>query len=146
MIGKTVIAFDYGINQIGLAVGQTLTGSANGIDVLRARDGQPNWDQVQSVIETWRPSLLLVGLPLNMDGTESDFCGRARKFGRRLHGRFGLETLMVDERLSTREAKSRDRERSGKTRQSYRQDPIDNIAAQIILESWLSDPNASQVP
>jgi len=146
MIGKTVIAFDYGINQIGLAVGQTLTGSANGIDVLRARDGQPNWDQVQSVIETWRPSLLLVGLPLNMDGTESDFCGRARKFGRRLHGRFGLETLMVDERLSTREAKSRDRERSGKTRQNYRQDPIDNIAAQIILESWLSDPNASQVP
>lgn len=146
MTTQTVIAFDYGINQIGLAVGQTLTGSANGLEVLKARDGQPDWNQVQGVIETWRPTLLLVGLPLNMDGTESDFCSRARKFGRRLQGRFGLEVRMVDERLSTQEAKSRDRDQTGKNRKSYRQDPIDNLAAQIILETWLSNPGASRLP
>lgn len=146
MTAQTVIAFDYGLNQIGLAVGQTLTGSATGLDVLKARDGQPNWDQVQAVIETWAPTLLLVGLPLNMDGSESDFCGRARKFGRRLHGRFGIEVRMVDERLSTREAKYRDRDRTGKTRRSFRENPIDNLAAQIILESWLSDPGGGQQP
>lgn len=146
MTTQTVIAFDYGINQIGLAVGQTLTGSANGLDVLKAKDGQPDWNQVEGVIETWRPTLLLVGLPLNMDGTESDFCSRARKFGRRLQGRFGLEVRMVDERLSTREAKSRDRDHTGKNRKSYRRDPIDNLAAQIILETWLTNPDTSCIP
>lgn len=131
----TALAFDFGLKQIGVAVGQTLTGTASPAAIIKARDGQPDWQQVEGILKEWRPTLLLVGLPLNMDGSESDFCQRARKFARRLHGRFGLETLMVDERLSTREAKTR----SG-PRESYREDPIDNLAAQIILESWLNEP------
>ena len=138
---RGALCFDFGTRQIGVAYGQTLSRTARPLAVLRARDGQPQWDEVASLIAEWRPSLLVVGLPLNMDGSESDFCQRARKFARRLHGRFGLETLMVDERLSTREAKTR----SG-PRESYREDPIDNLAAQIILESWLNEPGNTCAP
>ena len=137
----TALAFDYGLRQIGVAVGQTLTGSARPLTVIRARDGQPDWQDIADLIAEWRPGLLLVGLPLNMDGSESEFCGRARKFARRLHGRTGLAAKMVDERLTTREAKSRDGHR-----ESYRDDPIDNLAAQIILESWLNEPDAVRDP
>lgn len=137
----TALAFDFGVGQIGVAVGQTLTGSATPLTVLKARDGRPDWSQIESLLADWRPHLLLVGLPLNMDGTESDFCARARKFARRLHGRFGLEVKMVDERLTTREAKSR-----AGYRESYRTQPVDNLAAQILLESWLNDPAGASDP
>ncbi len=137
----TALAFDYGLRQIGVAVGQTLTDSASPLTVLRARDGQPDWAQVETLIRDWGPQLLLVGLPLNMDGSESDFCARTRKFARRLHGRFGLPTRMVDERLSTREAKDR-----GGSRESYRENPVDNLAAQVILESWLHDSDRTSEP
>lgn len=135
----TVLAFDFGTRQIGTAIGQSLTGSASPLKVLQARDGQPQWQEVERLIAEWRPGLLLVGLPLNMDGSESDFCTRARKFARRLHGRTGLRVLLMDERLTTREAKSR-----GAPRDSYREQPIDDMAAQIILESWLAEPGAAR--
>jgi len=137
----TALAFDFGAKQIGIAVGQTLTATASPVTVIKAQNGQPDWQQLEKLVKTWAPGLLLVGLPLNMDGSESEFCLRARKFARRLHGRFGIKTQMMDERLSTREAKSRD----GK-RESYRSNPIDNIAAQIILEAWLNDPSQACDP
>ena len=137
----TALAFDFGVGQIGVAVGQTLTGSASPLSVLRARDGQPDWSQIESLLKEWRPDLLLVGLPLNMDGSESVFCARARKFARRLHGRFGLAVKMVDERLTTREAKAR-----AAPRESYRDHPVDNLAAQILLESWLNEPDSVTEP
>ena len=138
---QTALSFDFGLKQIGTAVGQTLTASARPLGVLKARDGIPNWDDIQALIKDWRPALLLVGLPLNMDGTESEFCARTRKFARRLHGRFGLPVKMVDERLSTREAKDR-----GGYRESFRDDPVDNLAAQVILESWLHEPGGVVEP
>ena len=137
----TLLAFDFGLKQIGSAVGQTLTASASPLTVIRARDGQPDWNHIQALIAEWRPALLLVGLPLNMDGTESDFCARARKFARRLNGRFALPVKMVDERLSTREAKER-----GGYRESFRDNPVDNLAAQVILESWLNNPGDTREP
>jgi putative Holliday junction resolvase len=137
----TALAFDFGLRQIGVAVGQTLTGSASPLTVISARDGQPDWTVVDALVKEWRPGLLLVGLPLNMDDSESEFCARARKFGRRLHGRTGLKTLMIDERLSTREAKAR-----GGRRESYREHPVDNLAAQVILEGWLRDPEHAREP
>lgn len=137
----TALAFDFGVRQIGVAVGQTLSHTANPVTVLKARDGQPDWQQIESLIETWQPTILLVGLPLNMDGSESEFCLRARKFGRKLAGRYGMKTLMVDERLSTREAKHR-----GGPRQSYRREPVDGLAAQVILETWLGEPEAALPP
>ena len=132
----SVLAFDYGLTSIGVAYGQSVTGTANELQTLKARDGVPNWDQIQNLISEWQPQLLLVGLPLNMDGSESEFGARARKFANRLHGRFGLEVTLFDERLSTREAKSLAFERGHKG--NYKQAPVDSIAARLILESWFA--------
>jgi putative Holliday junction resolvase len=142
---RSLLAFDFGTGQIGVAVGQTITHTANPLAVLKARDGIPNWEEIATLLEEWRPDLLLVGLPLNMDGSESDFCARTRKFARRLHGRFGLPVSMVDERLTTFAAKGQRREQ-GEHATSYRQQPVDDLAAVIILESWFSDPTIALAP
>jgi len=127
-----ILAFDFGTRQIGLAVGQTLTSSCRPLAILKAKDGKPNWEDVTTHLAAWSPALLIVGLPLNIDGTESPFCLRARKFARRLHGRTGLPVQMVDERLSTAEAKT-----LSKRPDSYRKNPVDSEAASLILETWL---------
>ena len=144
---QTVIAFDYGLRQIGVAHGQTLTYNAEGISILKASDGVPNWDQVAALLLEWKPNLLLVGLPLNMDGSESELSRLARKFARRLQGRFNMDVLMVDERLTSRDAKSTLRD-AGSDRQSGRIDltKIDHLAAALILQSWLDQPTLGQNP
>ena len=85
-------------------------------------------------MKEWQPDLVLVGLPLNMDDSESELSARARKFANRLHGRFGVKVEMVDERLSSFEAKSEVMERGGS--RDYKNNPVDSIAARLILESW----------
>ena len=139
---QSLLAFDFGLRQIGVASGQTLTGTASGVDILRAREGIPDWHQVEKLLIEWKPDLVLVGLPLNMDGSESELSQRARKFARRLHGRFGNAVEMVDERLTSREAKSISRESNGSTDLTK----VDHIAASLILESWLADPSLGQQP
>ncbi len=85
---RRVMAFDFGTRRIGVAVGQELLGSGQPVALVPARDGIPDWQQIESLLEEWRPDLVVVGLPLNMDDTENDMCARARKFGKRLHGRW----------------------------------------------------------
>jgi putative holliday junction resolvase len=133
---SAVLLFDYGLKNIGVAYGQNITQTARELIPLKARDGIPQWDAIGALLSEWQPTLLLVGLPLNMDDSESELSTRARKFGNRLHGRFGLPVQMVDERLSTREAKWEARARGHKG--NYAQSPIDSIAARIILEAWLA--------
>jgi putative Holliday junction resolvase len=133
---KTLLAFDYGTKNIGVAVGQTLTLSARELAVLKARDGIPNWDEIAALLKEWQPNVVLVGLPLNMDATESELSTRARKFANRLHGRFGVAVELVDERLSSFEAKG-EVIRDGGSRH-YKTSPVDSIAARIILESYLA--------
>lgn len=139
-MAASVMAFDFGTRQIGVAIGQTLTNTANPLCLIRARDGVPNWQDIDDLLQEWQPARLLVGLPLNMDDSESEFCVRARKFARRLHGRFGLPVSMVDERLSSFEAKQH------RPKGSYRDNPVDDLAAQLILESWLQDPSMGKEP
>ncbi len=131
----TLLTFDYGTQNIGVASGQTLTGTATELPPLKARDGIPDWKQVEALLKEWRPDRVLVGLPLNMDDSESELSTRARKFGKRLHGRFGVTVEMVDERLSTFAAKQEAAERGH--RGNFAKAPIDSIAARLILESWL---------
>lgn len=138
---RCIIAFDFGTHQIGLAVGQTLTASCRPLAIIKAKDGQPNWLEVSHYIDQWQPSELIVGLPLNMDDSESPFCQRARKFARRLQGRMNLPVKMVDERLSTAEAKSQ-----GERPKSYRDKPVDSEAACLILETWLRYPEIGLTP
>lgn len=131
---KTIMAFDYGTGSIGVANGQAVTCTAGELPPLKARNGIPRWDEVQALLERWQPDLVVVGLPLNMDGTESELAARARKFANRIHGRFGYPVQLYDERLSTREAKQEAQQRGH--RGSYKDNPVDSIAARLILESW----------
>lgn len=133
---RLILAFDYGTRRIGLSVGNELLRSARELDPLTARDGIPDWQRVEALLKEWQPDLLVVGLPLNMDGSESDMSTRARKFGNRLHGRFGKPVEMVDERGSTREAKAIAREAGH--RGNYREESVDGIAAVLILEGWFA--------
>jgi len=135
---KTLLAFDYGTKNIGIASGTVLAAVTSELPPLKARDGIPNWDQIKTLFGQYQPDLVLVGLPLNMDESESELATRARKFANRLHGRFGVATEMVDERLSTFEAKG---EAFGRGySDDYKNNPIDSIAARLILESWLQRP------
>ena len=143
---QTLLAFDFGLRQIGVACGQTLTSSAQGLCIIKASDGIPNWDDLRALIDEWNPDLLLVGLPLNMDGSESELSHLARKFARRLHGRFALEALMVDERLSSHEIKTSIREQDFNTSARTDLSKIDHLAAALILQSWLNDPRLGQQP
>jgi putative Holliday junction resolvase len=131
-----ILCFDWGLSQIGVAVGSALSGSGQALPVLRARDGRPDWQQVGALLEEWQPDLLLVGEPLNMDGTHGALHPRASKFARRLHGRFGLPCQLVDERLSSVEAKEILQQRGH--RGDYKASPADSIAAVLILESFLA--------
>ncbi|GGC95889.1 Holliday junction resolvase RuvX [Halopseudomonas salina] len=135
---QRAMGFDYGTRQIGVAVGQSLTCRAEPIAVLRARDGVPDWSQIERLISEWKPDTLVVGLPLNMDGTPSEMSARAQKFARRLHGRFNLPVDCIDERLTTFEAKQSLRD-SGRTPASYRDNPVDSLAAALLLETWLGN-------
>ena len=98
-----IIGFDFGTHNIGVAVGQTITGTASPLPALKAKDGQPDWSKVEKMIAEWQPKLLVVGLPLNMDGSEQPLTDLARKFANRLHGRFGpFFRLGLFERLELR--------------------------------------------
>jgi len=134
---RTVMAFDFGLRQIGVAFGNCLLATTQPLPILRARDGVPEWRALEALIEEWRPDLLLVGDPLNMDGSESKLCVQAGKFARRLHGRLGLEVAMVDERLSSFEAKHNSREQGH--RGDFRRQPVDSLAAELILRTWLAE-------
>ena len=133
---RTVLAFDFGLRQIGVAVGNCLLHSSQALAVLTARDGVPDWQGIEKLIGEWQPALLVVGEPLNMDGSTSELAVRARKFAQRLHGRFGLPVELADERLTSFEAKEMSRERGH--RGDYKKDPVDSLAAELILRSWMS--------
>lgn len=138
------MAFDFGLRQIGVATGNCLLGTTTPQPILPAKDGSPEWRVVENLIAEWRPDLLIVGDPLNMDGSESELGVRAAKFARRLHGRLGLEVVMVDERLSSFEAKHESRERGH--RGDFKRQPIDSLAAELILQTWLAENTLRSLP
>jgi putative Holliday junction resolvase len=129
------MAFDFGLKQIGVAVGNTSLGTSEALTVLRARDGQPDWQELGDLLQEWQPDLVLVGDPINMDGSTSDLAQTARRFARRIEGRFAIATRMVDERLSSFAVKSEAREAGH--RGDYRARPVDSAAAALILRDYL---------
>ncbi len=133
----SALAFDFGTQRIGVAFGQSVTGTASAVTVLKARDGQPRWNEMAQLVEQWKPDVFLVGLPYNIDGTVSELLGRAEKFARRLQERFDKPCYGMDERLSSREAIERLVEAN--TTKNVKKTAIDHIAAQIILENWFNE-------
>lgn len=130
----TALAFDFGTKSIGCAVGQSITGTAQALPAFKAQEGIPNWEAVARCIAEWQPNVIIVGLPLNMDGTEQPLTQRARKFANRLHGRFGIKVELQDERLTTTEARSEIFQRGGY--RALNKGKVDGISACLILESW----------
>lgn len=136
-MSQTILAFDFGTSSIGCAIGQSITGTAQGLPAFKAQDGIPNWEQIGKVIAEWKPNLLVVGLPLNMDGTEQPLTQRAKKFANRLNGRFNLPVQLQDERLTTVEARSEIFARGGF--KALKKGKVDSISACLILESWFEN-------
>ncbi len=127
----TVIGFDFGTYWIGVAVGQTLTRQATPLTTLKTND----WKSIERLLDEWRPQKLVVGLPLSMTGEDQEMTARAQRFGRQLQGRFGIDTSMVDERLTTREAYQIAFDKA----QYKSKQEIDSLSAALITESWLQN-------
>ena len=137
---RTLLGFDYGKKRIGVAVGQELTATASPAETLHCRGDQPDWAGITRLIDTWRPQALIVGLPLNMDGTEHELTEAARWFGQELDQRYGLPVYWIDERLTTIEATHL---LAGTAKNARRRHAdIDKVAAQLILETWLAQNKA----
>jgi len=134
---RTVLAFDFGTKSIGVAVGQEITGTASPLAALKARDGIPDWNVIEKLYEEWQPQLVVVGLPLNMDGTEQEVTQRAKKFANRLHGRFKVAVDLCDERLTTTDAKSMLFELGGYKKLT--KEKIDSVSACVIFTSWVEN-------
>jgi putative Holliday junction resolvase len=133
----TLLGFDYGTSKIGIAVGQTVSGTATPLTTLRNRGQKPDWTRIEAIIGDWQPDAAVLGLPYNMDDTEETWTERVRRFARQLEGRFGLTVHLVDERLTTLEAERRLGVDAAGSRQQ--RDLVDAYAAKLILETWLTD-------
>jgi putative Holliday junction resolvase len=131
---RTIIGFDFGKKYIGVAVGQEITDSASPLGSVKAKDGIPNWDDLGAFLKEWQPDVIVVGLPLNMDGSEQQLTLDARKFGKRLSGRYGIEVVYQDERLTTADAKEQLFARGGY--KNLKKDNIDSESARLIIESF----------
>ncbi|NRB24842.1 Holliday junction resolvase RuvX [Shewanella sp.] len=137
MSSISVLGFDYGTKSIGIAIGQSLTGTANPIGSMKAVDGIPKWEEIGMLIEEWQPDIVVVGLPLNMDGTEQEITQRAKKFANRINGRFGVKIATQDERLTTADAKARLFEFGGF--KALTKGQVDAMSAVLIIESYFEN-------
>ena len=125
----TALVFDFGTKHIGIAIAEPQADLARGLTTIPARDGAPRWDALDHVVKEWQPARLVVGLPINMDGTPSEISAQARLFGEQLMARYELAVDYADERLSTFEAVSR----GAPAEDAHAQ------AAEIIAETWLNE-------
>lgn len=130
---QQVLGFDFGEQRIGVASGQTITGSASPLSTLKSVNNKPDWAAIEKLINQWQPDALIVGLPFYLDGSRSEMTERAEKFSRQLEGRFHLPVYTHNEALSSFEA---ERFLQSKKKQHDKQD-IDKIAAALIVQSWL---------
>jgi putative Holliday junction resolvase len=128
------MAIDWGEKRIGLAVGQSLTGSARGLAVLKAKQGTPDWQELKKWLAKYQPEALILGLPLLLDGKEQPLTERVREFADRLVTHIPLPLFWVEEQLSSSEASER----------CHNPAMLDAEAAAVILETWLSQPTTDR--
>lgn len=137
-----ILALDFGVKKMGMAMANTLTQEPSPFDILAMDNGQPDWENLLGMIQTWQVGLVIVGLPLNMDGTDSMLTKRAHKFARRLSHRLGerhisAKVYSYDERLTSYEARALAKERGWIKHQN---DPIDDVSACVLLDSYFYAP------
>lgn len=133
-----VMAFDFGTKKIGIAIGQTLTCTTRPLTVLQSTLGIPNWKKIDFVYNEWSPAIIIVGLPLRMDGSKQPITVLSRKFATQLKKRFQVTVQMHDERFSTVEARSFYLNNYNRPINIKKTEHINSIAAALILKSWLN--------
>ena len=138
---KIVLAFDFGLRRIGVACGDSVSRSASALETVPANLNGPRWELIASLLQVWQPNMAVVGLPYNVDGSDSAMTGAARSFAAELARRFGIEVVMVDERYSSLEAEARLQaaRESGLRRRRVAKSDVDAAAACVILERWFSE-------
>jgi len=131
---RVIMSFDFGLKHIGLAIGQEVTRTAHTFYSIKAVDGTPKWQELDPIVDEWKPALFVVGDPLNMDGTISKIKERSDQFAKQISSRYSINYELMDERLSTREAT----ERLKSTGTEFKESSADkhSLSAQIILEDW----------
>lgn len=139
MPNEVYLGFDFGFKRIGLAVGQRLTGSATPLSTLAAKQGIPDWNALLKIIKQWNPHALIVGLPTCIDGSELYTTKAAQRFAKQLDKQYQLPIHLVDERLSTVEAREQVFAQGGYRK--LKSTEVDSIAACVILEQWLQHPD-----
>lgn len=123
---QTVLAFDYGVKRIGIAVGNTQLQTAQPLMTLHAKNKDQVFQDIQKLIKEWQPDLLVVGLPRHPDGAEHEMTLKATKFGNQLHGRMNLPIFWVDERYTSAVIDADEED-------------LDAAAATLILEQFFSE-------
>jgi putative Holliday junction resolvase len=143
--GRSVLAFDFGLQRVGVAVGEPETGTAHPLPALVAQTQPGRFTAIERLVREWKPALLVVGRPLGEDGAAHEMTRRAERFARQLNGRFRLEVRLVDERYSSVEVESRVRAAYGarKAVKLARGKALDSQAAQLILEQFFNDKQAT---
>jgi putative Holliday junction resolvase len=140
---KRIMAFDFGLKNIGIAIGQIVSKTANTFDAIEARNGTPSWKKLDALIKEWDPDLLVIGSPLNMDGTKSEMQKKSHSFGMKLKSRYNKDIEFIDERLSTKEAIQRQQDNEFDVKLSSKI-TIHGLSAKIILESWFREKNLDE--
>jgi putative Holliday junction resolvase len=133
----TVLAFDFGTRKIGVAVGNTVVRVAHPLTTIKGESNTLRFKAIERLIAEWTPGALVVGRPLDEDGSEIEMTARAERFARQLEGRFGLPVARVDERFTSRAANIALVEAG--VRRSARRSALDEVAAQLILQAWLDE-------
>lgn len=142
---QTLLGFDYGQRRIGVAVGQTMTGTAEGIATVLANYPTGPWLEIEKLIDTWQPDALVVGLPVASNGNEPELARQSRVFGKELCSRFHLPVNFIDETLTSSSADAiiRDTTISGRAITNRRKTVRDRLAAELILQTYLHEyPNS----
>ncbi|PWD87469.1 Holliday junction resolvase RuvX [Ignatzschineria cameli] len=127
-----VLGFDFGTQNLGIAVGNCLTQTAQPLTILKVTHNQPRWEAIEELLQEWQPEAFIVGIPYTRDGTVTEHQKIIKKFINRLHGRFGLPVFVVNEAYSSQES-----ERYIKPSQRHKKGQLDAISAAIIVERWL---------
>ncbi len=131
-----ILGFDFGMKYIGVATGQLVTKTATPLTTLRAQDGIPNWEEVSKLMQDWQPTLIIVGLPLNMDGSVQNITLCTQKFANRIKAKFKIPVELVDERLSSWEVKQN---QGNSPKLTAKQLEVRNAeAAALIVQQWLN--------
>lgn len=134
----TVIAFDFGLKRTGVAVGNTLTGSASPESTLVSQNEQPDWQSITRLFNEWKPDQLVVGMPTELDGSESPLAQRINRFCNQLNGRYNLPVDQENEQFTSIEAAARLKQlRQTGRKKRVSKEEVDKIAASIILENWM---------